>query len=50
LKKIDIEKEVIEHVIKIIENISFSKSLEAENKFNSLELQIVQDADRMDAI
>jgi uncharacterized protein len=50
LEKIDVEKDIIEHVVKIIENISFSKSLDGGNKFNSLELKIVQDADRMDAI
>lgn len=40
---------VIDHVIKIIENISF-KGGNFEKKFNSIELQIVQDADRLDAI
>ena len=40
---------VIDHVIKIIENISF-KGGNFENKFNSIELEIVQDADRLDAI
>ncbi len=43
--------EVIHHVVKIIENISFKSSLETKKeKFNSLELQVVQDADRLDAI
>ena len=44
-----IEEEIIIHVINIIENISF-KGGNFENKFNSTELQIVQDADRLDAI
>lgn len=39
----------IQHVVAIIENISF-KGGNFEKKFNSKELEIVQDADRMDAI
>ncbi len=42
-------EEVIDHVIKIIENISFKGGNE-EQKFTSIELDIVQDADRLDAI
>lgn len=45
-----VNKETIEHVINIIANMSFSKSLDTGVKFNSLELQVVQDADRLDAI
>jgi len=41
-----IKEETIEHVIKIIENISFS----SEQKFKSKELDVVQDADRLDGI
>jgi uncharacterized protein len=43
------DEETIVHVINIIENISF-KGGNFEKKFNSIELQIVQDADRLDAI
>lgn len=39
----------IDHVVKIIENISF-KGGKTERTFSSLELDIVQDADRLDAI
>lgn len=39
----------INHVVAIIENISF-KGGNFKPKFSSLELQIVQDADRLDAI
>jgi uncharacterized protein len=46
----NVDSSVIEHVVKIIENISFNKSFEAGEKFISLELQVVQDADRLDAI
>jgi uncharacterized protein len=41
--------EIIVHVVNIIENISF-KGGNFEKKFNSIELEIVQDADRLDAI
>ena len=41
---------VIDSVIDIINNISFNKSLETNNKPNSIELDVVQDADRLDAI
>jgi len=40
-----------EHIVKIIESVSFKNSLSPlENPFDSIELQIVQDADRLDAI
>ncbi len=51
LKTQNVESDTIEHVIKIIENISFKNTFEhVGEKFNSKELQIVQDADRLDAI
>lgn len=40
---------IIDHVIAIIENISF-KGGRVERKFSSIELDIIQDADRLDAI
>jgi uncharacterized protein len=49
LTSIDVANDVIEHVVNIIENISFKGGNEAQ-KFTSLELQVVQDADRLDAI
>jgi uncharacterized protein len=42
-------EETIEHVVNIIENVSF-KGGNFEKKFTSKELEIVQDADRLDAI
>lgn len=42
-------EEVISHVVNIIENISF-KGGNFEKKFTSKELEIVQDADRLDAL
>jgi len=44
-----VDESIIDHVIKIIENISF-KGGNTEKKFSSIELDIVQDADRLDAI
>ncbi|MDO6516294.1 HD domain-containing protein [Zobellia uliginosa] len=52
LADLKIDPKTIDHVVKIIENISFKNSLETQQgqKFNSLELQVVQDADRLDAL
>ena len=45
----NVSVETINHVVLIIENISF-KGGNFEKKFTSKELEIVQDADRLDAI
>ena len=50
LFKENVSSEVIEHVVNIIANMSFNKSLEKGPAFTSKELQVVQDADRLDAI
>ena len=52
LKSQAVDKKTKDHVIKIIKNMSFKNNLvkNAKNPFNSLELQVVQDADRLDAI
>ena len=49
LEKEQVSEEVVEHIIKIIENISFKGGNE-QKLFYSKELAIVQDADRLDAI
>ncbi|SFN13085.1 uncharacterized protein SAMN05421741_101235 [Paenimyroides ummariense] len=49
MTSIDIIDEVKDHVVKIIENISF-KGGNFNKTFHSKELDIVQDADRLDAI
>lgn len=49
MTSIDIIDEVKDHVVKIIENISF-KGGNFNKTFHSKELEIVQDADRLDAI
>ncbi|WP_333807918.1 HD domain-containing protein [Flavobacterium sp.] len=49
LESQNVSEDIISHVIAIIENISF-KGGNFEKKFHSKELEIVQDADRLDAI
>ena len=49
LEQENVEEATIVHVVNIIENISF-KGGNFEQKFNSIELEVVQDADRLDAI
>ncbi len=49
LFKHDVDSIVIEHIVKIIENISFKGGNEVQ-KFRSPELDVIQDADRLDAI
>ena len=49
LESQNISEEIISHVIAIVENISF-KGGNFEKTFSSKELEIVQDADRLDAI
>jgi len=45
----NVDSKIIEHVVKIIENISFKGGNEPQ-RFKSLELDVVQDADRLDAL
>jgi uncharacterized protein len=49
LESESVDEEIIEHVVNIIENISY-KGGNFEKKFSSIELNVVQDADRLDAI
>lgn len=49
LKTQNLSEEIIAHVIKIIQNISF-KGGNKTQKFCSKELDVVQDADRLDAL
>jgi uncharacterized protein len=49
LESHNVDIATIQHVINIIENISF-KGGNTEKTFSSIELNIVQDADRLDAI
>ena len=46
-----VDDATIAHVVKIVQNISYKNSLEKTGeKFTSKELEVVQDADRLDAI
>ena len=49
LQSISVQPQVISHVVAIIKNLSFKASL-GKISFSSKELDIVQDADRLDAI
>jgi uncharacterized protein len=49
LRSIHLDENVIHHVQQIIRHISFKASFD-EKTFHSIELDIVQDADRLDAI
>ena len=46
----NVDSKVIEHVTQIIENISFKNSFDLDTSFTSKEMEVVQDADRLDAI
>ena len=50
LFKHNVDSMVIEHVVNIIKNISFKNSLDKNLSFTSKELEVIQDADRLDAI
>jgi len=51
LKSEKVDYIIIEHVINIINHISYKNSLDKDaKKFTSKELEVVQDADRLDAI
>lgn len=49
LESLDVQEEVILHIKNIISNISFKGGME-EQKFRSPELDVIQDADRLDAL
>ena len=49
LESENVDEKIIAHVVNIIENISY-KGGNFEKKFSSIELDVVQDADRLDAI
>ncbi|WP_149304431.1 HD domain-containing protein [Pareuzebyella sediminis] len=52
LNQLKINKKTTKHVVKIIENISFKNSLKKRRgrPFRTKEFQVVQDADRLDAM
>lgn len=51
LMTLNLPKEISEHIVNIVKHISFKNTLDTTSStFSSLELDIVQDADRLDAI
>jgi uncharacterized protein len=51
MRRLKIPAKVRDHVLGIIRNVSYKNRLDGEQeKFNSPELQVVQDADRLDAM
>jgi len=51
LQSLGIDENTIQHIENIIKNISYKNSLDTNsNKFTSKELDVIQDADRLDAI
>ncbi|GAB4154272.1 MAG: HD domain-containing protein [Winogradskyella sp.] len=50
LLKQNVDSTIIEHVTQIMENMSFKNSFDLDTSFNSPEMDVVQDADRLDAI
>ncbi|WP_178991143.1 HD domain-containing protein [Winogradskyella schleiferi] len=46
----DVDSKIIEHVTQIIEYMSFKNSFDLDTSFTSKEMEVVQDADRLDAI
>jgi len=49
LESLNVEIELIDHIVKIIDNISF-KGGKLPQKFKTPELDVIQDADRLDAL
>ncbi len=49
LESLDLTEDITEHVVKIIQNISYSGG-NHQQAFKSIELDIIQDADRLDAL
>ncbi len=49
LESLTVEENIIDHVCLIVKNISY-KGANVENKINTIEGMVVQDADRLDAI
>lgn len=50
LQHLEITQDTIDHIIAIIDNMSWSKSLEGQAKPLDINGQIVQDADRLEAV
>ena len=50
LEKLEVEENIIQHIENIIQNVSYSSNLDWKREFDSIELQVIQDADMLDWI
>lgn len=52
MKGLDLPSDIIDHVVNIVRNVSFKNELDPskEEAFDSIELRVLKDADRLDAI
>lgn len=50
LNSLSLDSCIVQHVVDIVRNVSFSKNKNNKSPFKSLELGVVQDADRLDAL
>lgn len=50
LSKLNVDKGIIQQVVEIISRMSFKNSIDGKTQERSIEFQVVQDADRLDAI
>ena len=50
MRREKVSEEIIDEIMFIIQNMSFTKSLGMKNTEGSLEFKVVQDADRLDAL
>ena len=50
LSKLNVDKGIIQQVVEIISGMSFKNSIDGKTQERSIEFQVVQDADRLDAI
>ena len=50
LSKLNVDKGIIQQVVEIISGTSFKNSIDGKTQERSIEFQVVQDADRLDAI
>lgn len=50
LLTLSLDNHSFDHIVAIVENMSFRKTFDNKSAFSSIEMEIVQDADRLDAI
>jgi uncharacterized protein len=50
LRGLDLDRDAVDHVLRILAGLSFGKELSGVRADKSIEFQVVQDADRLDAL